>query len=359
MKSTAQADKSGRVAVAMSGGLDSSVAAALLVDEGREVIGLTAHMWKEGSRCCSVEDVKHAREVAWFLGIRHYVLNASELFNRDIVDPFVTEYLEGKTPSPCVTCNRKIKFGFLMTRAVQFDCSFLATGHYARVERTNGHYHLFKAKDRTRDQSYFLHRLSQRQLAHTIFPLADYVKEEDVRSYARRRSLPLTPRKESQDLCFITNGQYSQFVEARSRDAGTTGAIIDQDGQELGTHEGIHRYTVGQRRGLGVASTKPLYVTRIDAQRKTVEVGPRESTMTQTCILQDINWISGYPSDTDRTFDLRIRYRHEAAPARIQKREDGSLQVNFLTPQFAVTPGQAGVIYDGDEVLGGGWIAAQ
>jgi len=347
-----------RVAVAMSGGIDSSVAAAILVDQGLEVIGLTAHMWKENSRCCSEEDVKGAQKVAWFLGIRHYVLNASEVFSKNVVDPFVSEYMQGRTPSPCVVCNQMIKFGFLLARAMQFDCTALATGHYARVEQRGGFYRLLKAKDCARDQSYFLHRLSQRQLAHSIFPLGDWIKKKDVVAYTRNRSLPITPRKESRDLCFVPDGEYGQFVEGRVPEAKKKGRITDTNGRDIGTHEGIHRYTVGQRSGLGVSCSVPLYVTHLDAQENVVEVGKREEAFAQTCFLEDVSWIAGRPPENNRLYDLRIRYQHDGVPARIHHVGDSCVRVDFLAPQFAVTPGQAAVFYDGDEVLGGGWIAS-
>ena len=345
-----------RVAVAMSGGIDSSVAAAILVDQGLEVIGLTAHMWQADARYCSLEAVNQARQVACCLGINHYVVNASHVFSRDVIDPFVAEYARGRTPSPCVICNQMVKFGLLLERAAQFDCVDLATGHYARIEQRDGYYHLLRARDHGRDQSYFLHRLSQRQLAHSIFPLADLIKQKDVEAYARERSLPITPRSESRDLCFVPDGKYSRFVESRLPALNKTGQITDKSGRALGKHEGIHRYTVGQRRGLGIASAEPLYVTRLDAQHNVVEVGPHEQTLGPTCCLEDVHWIAGHPPANNRLYNLRIRYRHEGAPAHIRRIEDGRVRVDFLTPQFAITPGQAGVFYDQDEVLGGGWL---
>lgn len=346
----------GKIAIAMSGGTDSSVAAAILVEQGFDVIGLTAHMWKDGSRCCSVEDVENARKMAWALGIEHYVLNAEELFNTHIVNPFIEQYLQGRTPSPCVICNEKIKFGFLLTRAVQFDCDALATGHYARIEEKNGQFHLMKARDAAKDQSYFLHRLSQRQLAKIIFPLADMIKKQDVLPYAQENSLPITSRPESQDLCFVPDGEYGRFVEQRAPQACKTGSIVDTVGKQIGTHEGIHTYTIGQRRGLGVSSADPLYVTHLNPDSNTVEVGPREKTMGQTCFIRDVHWIAGHPPSEQKSYGVRIRYKHEAAPARIENIGDNQMRVDFNSPQFAITPGQAGVIYDDNEVLGGGWI---
>lgn len=345
-----------KIAVAMSGGTDSSAAAAILVEQGLDVIGLTAHMWKDGSRCCSVEDVERARKVAWSLGMEHYVLNAEEMFNTEIVDPFINEYLNGRTPSPCVICNQKIKFGFLLTRAIQFDCAALATGHYARIEERNGQYHLLKARDQSKDQSYFLHRLSQKQLAHISFPLANMIKKEHVIPMMREKSLPNTSRSESQDLCFVPDGEYGKFVEKHAPTASKAGKIIDTTGKIIGTHNGIHNYTIGQRRGLGIASTDPLYVTDIDPVQNIITVGTREHTKKQSCALTDVNWIAGSPPSKTKDCTVRIRYRHEAAPARIEHLDNNRTLVTFQEPQFAITPGQAGVIYDGDEVLGGGWI---
>jgi tRNA-specific 2-thiouridylase len=359
MNTEAEMKRGTRVAVAMSGGIDSSVAAGVLVDLGFDVIGLTAHMWKDGSRCCSIEDVERARKVAWFLGIKHYVLNACEVFEKEVVNPFVDDYLHGRTPSPCVICNKKVKFGFLLTRAVEFDCSALATGHYAGVERRNGDYHLLKAKDRDKDQSYFLHRLSQRQLAHTLFPLSDVMKKGDTMAYVEKKSLPVEQRKESQDLCFVPDGHHEVFVEKRCDRLLKRGVLKDADGRELGTHGGIHKYTVGQRRGLKISSPVPLYVTRIDAEQNAIEVGPRDQVMKQECRLEDVSWISGGCPDDGGRYRVRIRYNHQEAPATLEFSSDGGVGVRFEEPQFAITPGQAGVIYDGDEVLGGGWIGGK
>jgi len=350
--------KSGKAkfAVAMSGGLDSSVAAALLVDQGCEVIGLTAHMWKEGSRCCSEEDVHRARRVCWFLGIEHYVLNASEMFEKHVVDPFVAEYAAGRTPSPCIHCNAKIKFGFLLTRAVQFGCVGLAAGHYARIQRNNGSYHLLKARDRRRDQSYFLHRLTQRQFEHIVLPLGNMLKQDDVVGYARNRRLPMIPHEESRDLCFVPDRQCGCFVEKMRPDIPRTGPIMGMDGRRVGTHSGVHNYTIGQRRGLGVFARTPRYVTRIDQANNTLQVGARSDALRTTCGLRNVHWIGRNTPDLSQAYKVRIRYLHKEAPAAIRPDGEDSLHVEFTSSQFAVTPGQAGVIYDGDEVVGGGWI---
>lgn len=343
-----------RIAVGMSGGLDSSVAAAMLVDQGHDVVGLTAHMWKDGSRCCSVEDVERARKMCWTLGIEHFVLNGSEPFREHVVDPFINAYLDGMTPSPCVLCNEKVKFGFLLTRAVQFDCDALATGHYARIEQHSDRHSLLRARDGAKDQTYFLHRLSQRKLAHVVFPLGELSKDEDVRPYAVKRELHLEGGRESQDLCFVPPNEYASFVEKESTGRTRPGTMVDCNGREVGVHSGIHNYTIGQRRGLGIASTEPMYVTSIDPDRNEIVVGPREQVMRSSCSVCDLSWISGLPPG-DGTYDVRIRYQHEPARAAVKVTREG-VEIEFEQPQFAITPGQAAVIYDGDEVLGGGWI---
>ncbi len=357
-----------RAAVGMSGGTDSSVAAALLVEQGWEVIGLTAHMWKDGSRCCSLEDVARAQKVCAALGIRHYVVNAQDRFEEKVVAPFVSEYTAGRTPSPCIACNQFIKFGFLLDRAVQLDCQILATGHYARIEERDGAFHLMRAADRTKDQSYFLHRLSQKQLAHVVFPLGGWTKEE-VKKWSADHNLPIVPRGESQDLCFVEEGMYPEFVEARAPDVKKKGRVLDDKGTVLAEHDGIHRFTVGQRGGTGVAVGERVYVSRIDADKNEIILSPREGVMQSECLVQDAHWISGeflqctagVPPALSSPFTLTVqpRYGHRGAEAEIEKISDTEFKVRFAEPQFALTPGQAAVVYDGDEVLGGGWIRGE
>ncbi len=377
-----------RAAVGMSGGTDSSVAAALLVEQGWEVIGLTAHMWKNGSRCCSLEDVARAQKVCAALGIRHYVVNAQDRFEEKVVNPFVSEYAAGRTPSPCIACNQFIKFGFLLDRAVQLDCAVLATGHYARIEERGGAFHLLRGADRTKDQSYFLHRLSQKQLAHVVFPLGGWTKEE-VKKWSADHDLPVIPRGESQDLCFVEEGMYPEFVEARAPEVKKKGRVLDDKGNKLADHDGIHRFTVGQRGGTGVAVGERVYVSRIDAAKNEITLSPREGVMQSECLVQDAHWISGHfpenqtPQPTPAcghpstggellkspplegcrnggvghsVFTVQPRYGHRGAPATLKKINDTEFKVCFAEPQFALTPGQAAVVYDGDEVLGGGWI---
>lgn len=344
------------MAVGMSGGTDSSAAAALLVDQGFEVIGLTAHMWKDGSRCCSLEDVERARRVCAYLGIRHYVVNAQEIFTEKIVDPFVREYATGRTPSPCIYCNAFVKFGFLVNRAVQLNCDYLATGHYARIEQRGGKFRLFCAKDPRKDQSYFLHRLNQKQLGFILFPLADMPKAE-VKAYSDKRGLPIIPRGESQDLCFVEEGRLPDFVEERDPSVAKPGEIHDQNGTVVGTHNGLHHFTVGQRGGLGVALGERMYVARLDKENNVVEVAPRTGAMKSECTLADVHWILDQAPGNELHCEVRPRYRSNGASASVRISEDGNdAVVRFDEPQFALTPGQAAVFYKDDEVLGGGWI---
>jgi tRNA-specific 2-thiouridylase len=314
-------------------------------------------MWKEGSRCCSLEDVERARKVCSFLGIRHYVVNAQEIFTEKIVDPFVREYAVGRTPSPCIHCNAYIKFGFLLDRAIQLRCDYLAMGHYARVEQGDDEkYHLLCASDPKKDQSYFLHRLNQRQLAHLLFPLADLPKTE-VKAYSSQRGLPIIPRGESQDLCFVEEGRLAEFVEQRDPSVIKAGKIVGPSGQEVGTHNGLHRFTVGQRGKLGIALGERMYVKQLNREENVVEVAPRSEVMRSSCSLIDVHWIAGNPPASKLHCEVRPRYRSNGATATIQVSKDWkSVSLVFDEPQFALTPGQAAVFYRNGEVLGGGWI---
>lgn len=350
-----QQEGKGRVAVGMSGGTDSSAAAAMLVDQGYEVIGLTAHMWKDGSRCCSLEDVERARRVCNHLEIRHYVVNAQDVFTDRIVDPFVEAYSAGRTPSPCIQCNSFVKFGFLADRAVQLGCNHLSTGHYARVEERDGEYHLLCADDPDKDQSYFLHRLTQRQLAFLLFPLAGMPKSE-VKAYSAQRGLPVVPRGESQDLCFVEEGRLPEFVEQRNPAVNRRGEIQDPQGNVVGHHEGLHRFTVGQRGKLGIALGERMYVQRLDKENNVVVVAPRPGVMSSECTVREVHWISEQVPTARLECEVRPRYRSCGARANVALLEDTRAQVTFDEPQFALTPGQAAVFYREGEVLGGGWI---
>jgi tRNA-specific 2-thiouridylase len=340
----------------MSGGLDSSVAAALLVEQGREVIGLTARMWREGSRCCSLEDVARALKVSEFLNIRHYAVDSVELFGEKIVHPFVTEYVRGRTPSPCVRCNQVIKFGVLLRDAIQLGCARIATGHYARIEKRPDGFHLLKGRDLAKDQSYFLHRLDQPQLEHSLLPLGELTKSQVV-EYAKRKGLPVKFDSESQDLCFIGDEGYVPFIEKRRPDLKKQGPIVSAAGREIGRHNGYHHFTVGQREGLGVAAACRLYVREVRPETNTVVVGGREDVMSRQCLVEEVHWIGGKAPSDGAACAVKLRYRHKGAPAELRLLEESRVEVIFREEQFAVTPGQAAVFYDGDEVLGGGWIS--
>jgi tRNA-specific 2-thiouridylase len=345
-----------QVGVAMSGGVDSSVAALLLEEQGCEVFGLTARTWPEGSRCCSDEDVRAARRVCDSLGIPHYVVDLSDPFERQVVAYFEEEYLAGRTPSPCARCNRYIKFGELMQRALAIGADSMATGHYARTEQTpGGRIRLMRGVDQRKDQTYFLFDLSQEQLARSVFPVGGMTKEEVV-GHARRAGLPAQDRPESQDLCFVAEGEHAALIEKRSPQRIVPGEIRDSDGRVLGRHGGIHRFTLGQRRGLGVAARVPLYVSALDRASATVVLGPRESLMKHAAVVSGVRWTSGrVPSGSERC-EAKVRYRQDAAPAVVTPHGTDAAELRFQEPQFAITPGQIAAFYVGDELLGGGWI---
>ncbi len=376
-----------RIAVAMSGGVDSSTAAALLKNEGHEIVGFALQLWNQRravgpdgqplpSRCCSLDDIYDARRVAAHLGFPFYVLNLEEEFERKIVLPFVREYLLGRTPNPCVPCNSRIKFRTLLTYAAKLGFERVATGHYARVEKdaSTGRYLLYRGADRRKDQSYFLFELTQEQLSRVVFPLGHLTKER-VREMAAAFGLPVAEKPESQDLSFIPDGDYARFVEEYLRTGLTVegkditreerahlprprpGVIVTTEGQVVGTHEGIHRYTIGQRRGLNVALGTPVYVVGLDPAGNRLIVGHERELWTDTLRAVNLNWIAIPALAERRAVRTKIRSRHEEAFAVIEPAEDGSVLVRFDEPQRAVTPGQAVVFYDGDLVIGGGWIA--
>jgi tRNA-uridine 2-sulfurtransferase len=352
-----------RIAVAMSGGVDSSVAAALLAREGHDVVGLSMQLYdspaaRAGSlTCCGFDDLQDARRVAAAIGIPHYVIDCVREFEDLVIADFVAEYVAGRTPVPCVPCNRDLKFGALLTRALGIGAERVATGHYARVmqDAATGRHLLTRGTDRSRDQSYFLFSLGQDQLARASFPLGGWTKEA-VRSYARRHHLPVADKRASQEVCFVRDGRYAGFIEDRVSPAPPGGTIVDRAGVVLGCHRGVHHFTVGQRKRLGISGAEPQYVLAIRRADNTVVVGPRGALEKGSLTASRVNWIAGDPPACPVDLTVQIRYRHPPALARIRALEGGRATVQFTVPQLAVTPGQAAVFYDGDIVVGGGWI---
>jgi tRNA-specific 2-thiouridylase len=348
-----------RVVVAMSGGVDSSVAAALLVERGAEAIGMTLHLAGAGSRCCSLADADDARRVAERLGMRFYVVNYRERFRREVMEPFADAYLSGRTPLPCATCNKSFKFDYLLERARALGASRIASGHYARVDvdPATGLFRLRRAADAAKDQSYFLFQLDQAQLGALELPLGE-LRKEDVRARARELGLATADKAESQEICFVPDGDYARVVEQLRPDAlPGSGEIVDTDGRVLGRHAGIHHFTVGQRRGLGLASAERLYVTRIDAARNRVVVGSLDALGCRRARVADASWVAGAPPPAGTRASVRIRHRHPGAEAWLEPLPDGAVLVHFCEPVQAVAPGQAAVFGAGDVVLGGGFLA--
>ena len=364
------------IAVAMSGGVDSSTVAAMLRAEGHNVVGLTMQLWNqrrlaghEGmpesvqGRCCSLDDVYDARRVAETIGIPYYVVNHEERFERDVVRPFVEQYLSGRTPIPCSLCNNHLKFDQLLIVAQQIGADALATGHYARVEFDDqlGRWLLKRPTDRSKDQTYFLFGLTQAQLSRTLFPLGGMMKPE-VRQLAEQHGLALAQKPDSQEICFVPGGDYKKFLDAYLAEQGeslpdTAGELVTADGEVVGEHGGIHNFTVGQRKGLGVATGSPLYVIQIKGDAHQVVVGSQEELYSSTLRVQRTNLISVEDLREPTRVTVKIRHRHEGAPALIEKSGDDGIMVSFDQPQRAVTPGQAAVFYADDVVIGGGWIA--
>ena len=344
-----------KVVVAMSGGVDSSVAAGLLVEQGYDVQGVSLRLWegeKLGPRNCS--DHRGAQEIAALLGINHTLLDLREQFVETVVRPFAQDYLHGRTPNPCVACNRDFKLGKLLSWAKEQGADYVATGHYARIfrEEGGGRISLFRGADSGKDQSYFLFALSHYQLARTLFPLGA-MQKSDVRGQARRLGLPVADRSESQDICF---GDYQALVKSyASQDEIVGGEVVDRSGKVLGQHAGIHGVTIGQRRGLGISASRPLYVVDIEAESQRVVVGTKEDLGCKGLIAEDINWIEPFDED-EMAAEVQIRYRSRAIPCAVRRMVEGTSEVRFTEDCPAVTPGQAAVFYRGDRLLGGGWI---
>jgi tRNA-specific 2-thiouridylase len=355
-----------RIVVAMSGGVDSSVAAALLAEQGHDVIGLSMQLYpstgsgqanggEKFGTCCTLDDLHDARRVASAQGFPHYIVNFERQFADTVISNFVSEYTSGRTPIPCAHCNSDLKFSTLLDRARGLGAEWLATGHYARVEQgPDGRFLLRRSIDSEKDQSYFLFSLTQDQLAHAVFPVGALTKPE-VRAEARRLGLMVADKADSQEICFVPDGDYATFVESHAPEV-RTGSIVNRQGERLATHTGVHRFTIGQRKGLGIAAPEPLYVLKIDADSGDVMVGPRAALDRTNFTASGVNWIGGNALAEWTAATVQIRHRHRPAAGRVRAVDNGRAEFEFDEPQPAVTPGQAAVFYDDDVVLGGGWI---
>lgn len=349
-----------RILVAMSGGVDSSVAAALCVEAGYEVIGVSMKLHDNTGQaaedsCCSMEDFEDARAVAQKLGFPYYVLNMKKQFEKTVVEQFFSEYAAGRTPNPCIHCNDAIKFEALRNKAYELDCGLLATGHYARIVEQDGNYSLLKGIDKTKDQSYFLFTLTQNQMKHIRFPVGGFTKSQ-VRKKAADLELSVAQKSESLEICFVPDDDYATMFEQNYPHLVRPGNIVDLQGNELGEHQGIHRFTVGQRKGLGIAHSEPLYVLAIRHETSEVLVGTRSQQGENGLMARNMNWTHGQAPEPDTSANVKIRYRHNGVKARLYPTNDGDCEIKFEQPIRAIAPGQAAVAYHEDRVIGGGWI---
>jgi tRNA-uridine 2-sulfurtransferase len=358
-------DRLPRVVVAMSGGVDSSVAAALLVEQGYDVVGMMMRLWSEpdagGSavaqnRCCTPDQIADARRVAHHLDIPFYVVDVKEHFRQTIVQYFIDEHARGRTPNPCIECNRQIRFTYLLNQALALDAYYLATGHYARIRQTAEGYRLLKAVDESKDQSYVLHVLGQPELAHVLFPVGNYSKEE-VRELAAHFGLPVAQKKESMDLCFLADNDYRGFLRRHAPGSNRPGLILNEQGEEVGRHDGLAFYTIGQRKGLGLAAAEPLFVLRKDVSRNALVVGSREALGQRELWAHSVNWVAGTPPDTAVAAEVKIRYKAKPIPATVESVDPGRVHIRFEEPVYGITAGQGAVFYQGELCLGGGIIA--
>ncbi len=354
-----------RVVVAMSGGVDSSVALALLVRQGYDAVGVMAHFWAEAScdgsaapnKCCSPESEAIARQVCRRMGVPFYAVDLVDAFRRAVVEPFIADYLRGRTPNPCLACNRDVKFGLLLDYALAQGADYLATGHYVRIRREGDTFLLLRGLDARKDQSYVLHMLGQRELAHALFPLGEMTKEQ-VRALARELGLASAERPESQEICFIRDNDYRRFLSDVAPEGIRPGPIYNTAGERIGTHKGLPFYTIGQREGLGIAHTEPLYVLAIRAEDNALVVGPARELGRDTLVASRVSFVAGHPPPLPARVTAKIRYAAKEAPATLTRVEGDRAWVAFAAPLRDITPGQGVVFYDGEVVLGGGIIEA-